>query len=425
MKAFRYIIAAVLFACLANSIAFASSTAVVPGKLEPQRLSWKGRTIRIAISSSLIQPNSNVKFGSDVLGALKRSLEAWENVANIQFQYERSEKQSLSPSGVAGDGVSLITIAQTPENVLLFSKNLDAESAKTRVFYNGKGFITEADVVLNPFQQFSTDGTLGTFDLQATLTHELGHLLGLRHSDVLGATMSNSLSRNGTFGLIDFGSRTLAASDIASVREIYGAKQDDETCCAVIEGKLTLPAGRPAKGVHVWAEESNTGRVIAESETMTDGSFRFGGLPGAAYSLYWRRTEENPAAGGLGRIVLQKGDTGNVEEKISNRRSDMKLTYVGVNSQLTDFAVPVTGGREYVIYLGGSNLDPKNTKIGFSSPFFGVTAGSITAQDFGEDVSVVSFVLTVADDAPAGVYSIFATGRDGARASLIGALSVE
>lgn len=414
-----------MLATLVSVNAFGSSMAPAAGKLDPQRLSWKGRAIKIAISSSLIQANTNVKFNSDVRGALRRSLDAWQDVADIEFQVELSDKQSLSPSGVAGDGVSLITIAQTPDNVLLFSKNLEAESAITRIFYNGKGFITEADIVLNPFQQFSTDGTFGTFDLQATLTHELGHLLGLRHSDVLGATMSDSLSRNGTFGLADFGSRTLAASDITAVREIYGVPADDEQCCAAVAGKLTFASGRPAKGVGVWAEDSLTGRVIAQAETGADGSFRFGGLPAATYSIFWRKSDGTGAIGELGSTRLEKGDTKSVEEKISIQRSDLSLKYVGINSQLTDFAVPLTAGREYVIYLGGAKLNPGNIKIGFSSPFFRLLPYSVASQDFGEELSVVSFVLTVSEDAPAGDYSIFAVGRDGARASLIGALSVE
>ena len=165
--------------------------------------------------------------------------------------------------------------------------------------------------------------------------------------------------------------------------------------------------------------------MVAQSETAADGSFRFGGLLASAYSLFWQKADDNSAAGELGQIVLEKGETATIEEKITLRRSDLKLQYVGLNSQLTDFAVPVSAGREYVIYLGGGKLDAKNIKIDFNSPYFGVIASTVVAQDFGEEISVVSFVLTVADGVPAGVYSIFATGRDGSRASLIGALSVE
>src|ERR1700752_1139555 len=49
-----------------------------PGRAEIQRLRWKGRTIRIDISSSLTRPNINIKYGSDVAGAIERSIHAWE-----------------------------------------------------------------------------------------------------------------------------------------------------------------------------------------------------------------------------------------------------------------------------------------------------------------------------------------------------------
>ena len=85
----------------------------------------ESKTVRIAISSSLTRPSSNIKSDSDVLGAVRRSLQAWSDVADIDLQTEFSDRQSVSPAGPAGDGVSLITIAQTPENVLFFANDSD------------------------------------------------------------------------------------------------------------------------------------------------------------------------------------------------------------------------------------------------------------------------------------------------------------
>ncbi len=67
----------------------------------------------------------------------------WQDAADIEFRLTISGKQSVSPSGKAGDGVSLITIAQTPENILLFGENANDVSAITKVFYDKKGNITE------------------------------------------------------------------------------------------------------------------------------------------------------------------------------------------------------------------------------------------------------------------------------------------
>lgn len=418
------LIATVFCVVLVSINAFASMT-VAPVREDTPRYRWKTRTIKLAVSTSLTQPSSNIKFDNDVMAAVRRSLETWQNATGIEFQLVVSDKQSVSPSGPAGDRVSLITIAQTNENVLLFSKNPLSESARTRVFYNRAGNITEADIVLNPFQQFSTDGTFGTFDLESTLTHELGHVLGLRHSGVLGATMSDSLPRNGIFGLSDFGARTLGESDLASIRDLYGPKGDEAACCASLNGRLSGPAVKAGKSLRVWLEDLETGRVAAETEAAVDGTYKIGGVPAGIYTLFSKRHDDISSVESLGKVELKNGEAATVVQKIGLTATGPGLKYIGINSQLSDTSLPVTPGREYVVYLGGSNLTAGNLRLGFISPFFHVSQGSIANRDFGDGVSVVTFMMTVDKEALPGSYSIFAAEIDGGMGALTGGFTIE
>ncbi|MFN0279836.1 MAG: carboxypeptidase-like regulatory domain-containing protein [Pyrinomonadaceae bacterium] len=429
MKVRNVIIALIVFAgsvtsALGNAV---TAAAPVPGKIESQRLRWKGKTVKIAISNSLTRFSPNIKTDSDVLGGIRRSFQAWTNAADIDLQLEFSDRQSVSPNGPAGDGISLITIAQSPDNVLFFSKDSDSASAKTRIFFNRRGFITEADIVLNPFQQFSTDGTFGTFDLESTLTHEIGHLLGLHHLGVLGSTMADSFARNGTMGFADFGPRTLSGSDITAIRDLYGAPSEAEDCCAVISGKLVTGASRPAKNLEVWAEESQSGRVVAQVETSVDGTFRIGGLPGGDYSLYWKTNDASStsAMGKLDVVSLEAKETKIINEKVILRQSDIALQYLGRNGQLADYGIPLSAGRSFMINLGGKNLDDPSARITFSSPLIKLSQFPISAQEFSEGVSGVSFVITVDTDIEPGNYSVFINGKDGPVSCLIGALGID
>ncbi len=426
MKLLRsFIVIIMLTACTAS--AFGSTVMGVTVKSESQRFRWKERAIKIVVSTSLTKSNANIKDDSDVVGAIRRSLQAWQDVANIEFQIETSDKQSVSPSGVSGDGVSLITIGSTPENILFFAKDAQSVSAKTRVFYNRKGFITEADIVLNPFQQFSTDGTYGTFDLQSAVTHEVGHLLGLRHSGVLGSAMSENMAKNSTLSAGEFAPRPLSDSDISSIRELYGADNETEDCCTAITGKLTLPFGKPGKNLKVWAEESETGRVVAQADTSSDGSFRIGGLPNADYKVFWKTKSGSTvtSSGELGFVEIGNGESKPINQKITLDPTKFVLDYVGVNGQLADSAVRIEGGREETVYIGGKDLNSKNLNIEFGSPFLHIVPASITDQDFGAGIAVIRFIVAADANTPRGVYTIFASSNGSSKASLIGALRVE
>lgn len=416
---------AVLTCCTIISAAASPPAIVATGKTDQQRFRWKDQTIRIAISSSLIKSATNIKADSDVLGAIRRSLQAWQDVANIEFQIDSTDRQNVSPAGALGDGISVITIAQTPENVLFFGGDSQSASAKTRVFYNRKGIITEADVVLSPFQQFSTDGTFGTFDLQSTLTHEIGHLLGLRHSGVVGSAMTENLAKVGSLGYVDFGSRNLSESDIAAVRDLYGSSSEKDDCCATVSGKLTFPVTKSVRTLGVWAEDSGSGRVVAQAEVSADGRFRIGGIAPGTYSLYWTsRTGTNGSSSGdLGSLKVDKSEAAILNQKITFGSSAMSLEFLGLNSQLGESSISIEGGREQMLYIGGKGLDAKTTAIEFASPFLHVATSPVN-QDFGDDVSVISIFVKVDPETPPGVYSIFARGEDGTRTAIPGGIRV-
>lgn len=407
------------------SPAFANSVSLA-GDSTLSELRWKSGIIRVSISASLLRESSNIKHDSDVAGAIKRSIDAWSRVAAIDLRQTTSEKLSASAAGPAGDGVSLITIAQTPENVLLFAKDPEGAAATTRVFYNRRGLITEADIVLNPYQQFSTDGTLGTFDLESTLTHEIGHLLGLRHSEVLGSTMHANYGKNGVLGVQRFSSRTLSAADIATVRAIYGARGADTECCGSVDGRLSIP-GKQGRTINVWIEDEG-GRVQGSTRASSGGDFGFAGLTAGKYRVFAHelsRAKNALPAQEIGSLVIVPGETTTVAAKGVAGAGDFEVNYLGANGQLSEMAVALSPGRSHTIYLGGRNLDPKDLSITFTSPDISFVPGTIRSLDYGDEISVVAFEIRVSPRAANGEYSIYAESRSGYRRALIGGLAVD
>jgi hypothetical protein len=74
----------------------------------------------------------------------------------------------------------------------------------------------------------------GVLDLQGQATHEIGHVLGLGHSSVAGATMNPALPGNGV------ALRSIEADDIAGLQAIYGVKSASKPGISALQGSADV-----------------------------------------------------------------------------------------------------------------------------------------------------------------------------------------
>lgn len=404
------------------------------------QIKWPTTTVTIAFSSSLVAPPANIKPDSDVTGAARRALVQWAGASNIRFVETSSGAQSISPSA-SGDGISLITVANTPENAALFSGS--DRPARTRVFFDpGTGLISEADIALNPATQFSTDGTFGTYDLESVLTHEIGHLLGLEHSGMVGATMQPRLALNGLYTLPAFSPRTLSEDDRAGARAIYGPRVG----LGAIAGTITYAGGAAVYGAHVWAQDISTGRSLVGSISSQSGAYRIEDLPPGQYRLLVEYLNGNVLAseiassGGAyaglvnaqaafratevaGQINVTPANTALQNISLAGAQPFLNPRLLGINGQLSTIAVPLEPGRSYKIYVGGEGLE--QVSVSTTSRFLTVDAASIVLQQLETPYPIISFTIKVAEDVPSGEYDLRFQSNNGEVSYIAGGLTVD
>ncbi len=119
-----------------------------------------------------------------------------------------------------GDGQPMLNFTD-PERVCTGS----CLAATFTGFYSGRGDgtnrINDADIVTNTGFSWTSagegDGCSSEFFIEGVMVHEVGHLLGLGHSSVAGATMFPSVSS------CNNDPATTAADDNSAINDLYGS----------------------------------------------------------------------------------------------------------------------------------------------------------------------------------------------------------
>ena len=401
------------------------------------RLRWAAQTIHITLSTSLQNPPGNIAPGSDVVGAARRALRRWSDATNINFTTEFQPINSTD-----NDGRNVITVAPTGRCVPQSGR----PGRACVTFDPATGFITEADLAVNPLLQFSTTGAHDTYDLESTFVHEIGHLLGLDHSGLEGASMQPRQTRNfNAQGVVlpQTTVRTLSDDDLAGIRALYGQRQPQGA------GRIEGTVSNGAVGAHVWAENVGTGRVSGSSVTQVGGFYRIEGLTPGQYRLNVERLDGPVFAGEItsptglyaglaeGSYQTAEGPTVTVADggvtpanlSVNPAPPALNPRSLGVDNVPVANSAPIqlAAGRTYRIYVGGVGLqNVPAAGVSVTTPFMSVDQSSVVqeANTFGQ-ASLLSFNLTVHAPAKVGEYSVRVQSASGEVAYVSGGLAVD
>ncbi len=219
------------------SLALAHQTSMTQSGAE---LFWANPNVPLKIST-----NTQDLLSTQVLNIVNQSMNQWNQQSNAQIISSSSSSNKIEFLSDFPFGSAVLGL--------------------TEISYNSNGAIQKASIYLNDDYTFKGSPGLypaGQVYLGDVVTHEMGHLFGLSHSEVLNSSMFYSSYS---------GQSTLASDDKSGLRSKYSQNYGS------ITGFVKGGSGIGVLGVHVQAISRNSGESIG-AISDENGSFVIGGL---------------------------------------------------------------------------------------------------------------------------------------------------
>lgn len=296
-----------------------------------------------------------ISSGSNPVMAIQAGQAAWNAVSTsvARFVALKTTTIVINPN----DNQNTIAVGSTASDLSVVGVAVAVTVNTTAGFVQGTtptGDVADSDIVLNPAISFSTDGSTST-DLQAVITHEFGHSLGLDHSGLLGATM---------FEYAELNERYLSTDEISFASAVYPSTS---AALGTISGKVAAADSSAVQSALVELIDTANGNALS-ALTGADGSYSVKG-PAGSYVVY-----AEPLTG-----VVQAGNL-------------YLLTTTVVTTNFQPTVLGGVGGPTHVAVMAGATATVPTLTVtagasSLSSPYGGIgTAGgagditNVTAQ---------------------------------------------
>ena len=299
------------------------------------------------------------------LNAVRTSFGQWQSIPGTVLKFE--EGGLVAPGIDINTGDSTNVVYWTKSTTLVNGGTSDISGALGVAFssFFSDNTMAEADIVLNGnLYSWATDftNTASTnYFVEGVLLHEIGHLIGLNHSPMGGATM---LSRGGAGISTQVG---LSSDEMAAARTLYPSN-NLATSFGALQGQISK-GGSPIFGAAVFAESSE-GNLVAGTVTLATGNYELPFLPPGNYQIRVAPLDPNISA----RLVSGP---------------DIKSSFGGA-----DVAFLATSNIAVTVSAGVTNT--LNVPVVNSSPMFRITSiRSATSNSLAFSSSSSPSIITV------------------------------
>ncbi|MGH9853859.1 MAG: matrixin family metalloprotease [Blastocatellia bacterium] len=375
--------------------------------------------------------SDNLPF-SQVEQAIAASFQAWEDAPTSSIAFTRGPNTTSTTTG--NDNLLQIfwleNSTTTPDG-LNIAGALGVARLTTIASGPRAGEIIDGSLVFNGNQfQWATDGRNNAADVAEVATHEIGHLIGLSHTPIGGATMFPRFLIGRNRG------RTLELDDKTAVSVVYPAA-GFESSTGAIRGRVTDNNGAAIFGAHVAIVDAN-GTVVTGALSQPDGGYSIQGLPPGSYTAYAEPLDSTPGAF-FSRADLQPFFSGVATDfqttrdfqapvgagamttlDISVARGaplfDALAVYDAAIDAFLNVATVIAQGQSNVaIGVAGPGLPQSGSPLSVSGP--GVTVLRTDFRTISNGLHAVLADVSVSPGAPTGMRNIIVS--DGSRRTII------